>query len=473
MPLGSTLPARCLAWCAVLVVALLGAVPASAQQAPRELFQGPAPSGVVRLEPGPHAGEFIVPLNKSQLLRIDRPFAEVTVGNPEIADVVPLTTQLVYVLGKQLGATNLMLMGQGGRVIAVVDLVVSFDVAGLKSKLFELLPGEAIEVRPAGDAIVLSGQVSSAGQLARALALAERFAPQRVTNLLTVGGTQQVMLQVRFAEVQRSTVKQLGLNTAVFAAGNRTAFAFESGDGFSPDAFARSALSILSGDVAIDLMLDALERKGLVRTLAEPNLIALSGDTASFLAGGEFPIPVASDRDDSGITITIVFKQFGVSLAFTPTVLGNDLVNLMLNTEVSAIDPTVSVVTSDITVPGLSVRRTNTTVELRDGQSFAIAGLLQDDFQDSIRQFPWLGDLPVLGALLRSTEYQRQQTELVVIVTPRLVAPSTPDALATPADRLRLPSESELFLLGRLEGRAPGLDPDRGGLDGPHGYIMQ
>jgi pilus assembly protein CpaC len=472
MPLGSTLPARCLAWCAVLVVALAGAVPASAQQAPRELFQGPAPSGVVRLEPGPHAGEFIVPLNKSQLLRIDRPFAEVTVGNPEIADVVPLTTQLVYVLGKQLGATNLMLMGQGGRVIAVVDLVVSFDVAGLKSKLFELLPGETVEVRPAGDAIVLSGQVSSAAQLARALALAERFAPQKVTNLLTVGGTQQVMLQVRFAEVQRSTVKQLGLNSLITATGDRTAFAFASGIP-NPEAFAATALGIVSGDVTIDLLLDALERKGLVRTLAEPNLIALSGDTASFLAGGEFPIPVASDRDDSGITITVVFKQFGVSLAFTPTVLGDDLVNLVLNTEVSAIDPTVSVITTDITVPGLSVRRTSTTVELRDGQSFAIAGLLQDDFQNSVRQFPWLGDLPVLGTLLRSTEYQRQQTELVVIVTPRLVAPTTPDALATPADRLRLPSEAELFLLGRLEGRAPGLDPDRGGLDGSYGYIMQ
>jgi pilus assembly protein CpaC len=296
MPLGSTLPARCLAWCAVLVVALAGAVPASAQQAPRELFQGPAPSGVVRLEPGPHAGEFIVPLNKSQLLRIDRPFAEVTVGNPEIADVVPLTTQLVYVLGKQLGATNLMLMGQGGRVIAVVDLVVSFDVAGLKSKLFELLPGETVEVRPAGDAIVLSGQVSSAAQLARALALAERFAPQKVTNLLTVGGTQQVMLQVRFAEVQRSTVKQLGLNSLITATGDNAAFAFASGIP-NPEAFARTAIGIVSGDVTIDLLLDALERKGLVRTLAEPNLIALSGDTASFLAGGEFPIPVASDRE--------------------------------------------------------------------------------------------------------------------------------------------------------------------------------
>jgi pilus assembly protein CpaC len=441
----------------------------------------------VRIQPALQAGELVVAVNKSELLRVDRPFEEVSVGNPEIADVVPLARDLVYVLGKQIGSTSLTILGPGGRVVAVVDIVVSFDLAGLKSRIFELLPGERVEVHPAGGAIVLSGNISSSDKLSRALALAERYAPGQVTNMLTVGGDQQVMLQVRFAEVQRSTAKELGIDSAIINSGGSSRFALFTGTGanvgrfFGQGALRSFATGLLHiGD--LDLAFDVLEEKGLVRTLAEPNLVTLSGDTASFLAGGEFPIPVAQEEG----AITIEFKQFGVSLAFTPTVVGRDLINLVVRTEVSAIDPTISISTAtDITgrgisIPGLTVRRANGTLELGDGQAFAIAGLLQDDFRDNVRQFPWLGDIPVIGTLLRSTAFLRRQTELVILITPRLVRAVQLEQLATPLDRPVIPSEAQLFMLGRVEGGQPWpgtVPPTEGaseaGLDGPYGYILK
>jgi pilus assembly protein CpaC len=459
-----------------VLFAASSAAHAQTSTGPVQLFRDGSP-GAISLDSSRHGGEFVVPLNKSQLLRVDQPFEEISVGNAEIADVVPMTKQQIYVLGRQLGSTNLTVLGRQGQVIAVVDLVVSFDVEGLKAKLFELMPDERIEVRPAGDAILLSGRVTSAERLGRTLAIAERYAPGKVTNLLSVGGSQQVMLAVRFAEVQRSAAKQLGLSSLVLEGGDAS-FQFDSGDGIDPESFATGLFSYATGNFSLDLLFDTLEEKGVVKTLAEPNLIVLSGDTAAFLAGGEFPIPV-SQREDA---ITIEFKEFGVGLSFTPTVLDNALVNLVLETEVSAIDETVSVTTDGIQVPGLTVRRATTTVELSDGQSFAIAGLLQDDFRDAIRQFPWLGDLPVLGTLLRSTEYQSRQTELVLVITPRLVQPVAAGALTTPADNFLTPSEADLFLLGRTVGRPPasGSGSTRvlraqhaGGIDGPHGYILQ
>ena len=458
-----------------------------AQAAPRPLVAPLAPPRMpaALINGGLRAGEVEVPINKSQVLQVDQTFDEVSVGNAEVADVVPLTRRSIYVFGKQLGSTNLTLIGTGGNVIAVVDLVVTFDIAGLKGRLFELVPDARVEIRPAGDAIVLSGEVPSADKLAQVLAVAERFAPERVTNLLSVTGSQQVLLQVRFAEVERATVKLLGLSS-LFVEFGSTSFQLDTGDGVSadPQSFATGILSLLKGDYSLDVIFDVLEEKGVVKTLAEPNLIALSGDTASFLAGGEFPIPVGQDSDDEGVDITIEFKEFGVGLSFTPTVIGQDLINLVLFTEVSEIDPTVSIVVDNLVIPGLQVRRAKTTVELRDGQAFAIAGLLQDDFEDSVRQFPLLGDLPILGTLFRSTQFQRNLTELVVIITPRLVQPVVPTALATPLDRFMPPSEFELFFLGRTEGALPPPATEEdpagalarraaGGIVGPYGYILE
>jgi pilus assembly protein CpaC len=429
----------------------------------------------VTLRAGQHAGAVLVPIHMSQIVELDQRYSEVSIGNSEIADVVPLSTHSLYVFGKRLGTTSLTLTGARGEVIAVADLVVSFDVEGLKRQIFDLVPGQPIEVRPASDGLVVSGQVASAAQLDRVLAIAERYAPERVTNLIEVTGSQQVMLAVRFAEVERAVVKQLGFSNVLIADGNDATGIVVTGDGPDPTSFALADITAALGDLSLDILLDTLEEKGVVKTLAEPNLIALSGDGARFLAGGEFPIPVGRDEDE----IEIEFKEFGVSLSFTPTVLASDLINLELFTEVSEIDANNSILLDDLVIPGLKVRRARTTVELTDGSSFAIAGLLQEDFEDSVRQFPILGDVPVLGTLFRSTAWQTGQTELVVIVTPHLVKPVQAENLLGPDELFEPPSEAELFLLGRTEGERPGFEPtagslnDSAGIVGPYGYILK
>jgi pilus assembly protein CpaC len=435
-----------------------------------------------------HAGEFVVPINKSQVLKVDQPFTELLIGNPEIADVVALTNQSVYVLGKSLGTTNLTIYGTGRKLLAVLDLVVSYDVESLKAKLHDVLPGEAIEVRTVSGGILLSGTISNEASLGEALAVAEQYAPKSVTNAMTVQGSQQVLLQVKFAEVSRNVVRQLGIGHDLVVAGDVaftlfTESALPVGIG-AP--FGTGTIGTSTGNVDLTTTFETLEQNGLVRTLAEPNLIALSGDTANFLAGGEFPIPVAQDED----TITIEFKEFGVGLSFTPTVIGKDLINLVVAPEVSRIDNSISIITESITVPGLSTRRAKTTIELRDGQSFAIAGLLQQDYQNATTGLPWLGDIPILGLLFRSTGFQRNETELVILVTPRLVKPAQSVAeLSTPVDRLVLPSDADLFLFGRTEGEGSGVAPSaevsaapgggdtlsqgQGGFAGSYGYITE
>jgi len=439
-----------------------------------------------------HAGEFVVPLNKSQILQLDVPFADLLVGNAEIADVLALTDRSVYVLGKSLGSTSLTIYGRNRSLIAVLDLIVSHDIDALKARLFELMPDENIEVRPVGTGIVLSGTLSGAPRMQRAMTLAEQFVggAGQVTNLMGVRGSQQVMLSVRFTEVSRAVSKELGIINS-FSTGD---FGFISGSpsategsGFTIDledggvvtelmatlgGFASGAAAFEIAGATIATVFDMLETKGLLKTLAEPNLVALNGDTASFLAGGEFPIEV--DAGD-GVT-TIEFKEFGIALAFTPTVLDDGLMSLQINVESSSIDPTgISVETASSTTPSLITRRASTTVELYDGQSFAIAGLLQNDFLDTIEQMPWLGDVPILGTLFRSTDYSRQETELVILVSPRLVQPAPAGSLATPVDNFVMPSDLDLFAFGRLESPQSGIGPlgaGAGGIDGSFGHII-
>ncbi|MGI9507777.1 MAG: type II and III secretion system protein family protein [Geminicoccaceae bacterium] len=433
-----------------------------------------------------HAGEILVPVNMSEVIQLDGDFGEVSIGNPEIADVVPLTTSSIYVFGKQFGTTSLTVTGERGQVMAVVDLVVSFNIGELKQQLHDLVPGQRFEVRPAHDGLVLSGQVASTAALDRALAIANRFAPERVTNLVEVTGSQQVMLAVRFAEIERSVVKQLGFTNAFAIDTGDFDAALITGDGpaIDPPSFAVADIAATIGDLSLDLLLDTLEEKGVIKTLAEPNLIALSGDSAQFLAGGEFPVPVGTDNNDNGgIDVTIEFKEFGVSLSFTPTVLASDFINLELFTEVSEIDRSASILADGLVIPGLKVRRAETTIELGDGQSFAIAGLLQEDFEDAVRQFPLLGDVPVLGTLFRSTAWRSGQTELVVIVTPHLVRPTRPGSLLTPDELFDAPTQAELFLMGKVEGDGDrnGDDPaspppglvSAAGIVGPYGYILK
>jgi pilus assembly protein CpaC len=440
----------------------------------------PAKAEVLRVVKGTAAQALEVPMNRAVVLESDVPFAELSIANPGIADISTLSDRSIYVLGKTPGRTTLTLFTAEGELITNVEVQVTTDIAEFKERLNQILPGEKIEVRTANDGIVLSGTVSSTQKLARALDLAERYAAGRVSNLMSVGGTQQVMLKVRFAEMQRSVTKNLssslalgGTNGAV-ETGTWTNRANSLGNPavtLRENVAGAGLLGFTTGSLQIGILLEALESKGVVRTLAEPNLTALSGQQAKFLAGGEYPVPVSDDG-----TITVEYKPFGVEMEFTPTVVDGDLINLQINAAVSSIDGTVTQESEGIQLAAFKRRETSTTVEMRDGESFAIAGLLQDDFRDLNGQVPWLGDIPILGTLFRSAEYQQAQSELVIIVTPHLVSPTRGEALALPTDRVRLPTERELFLFGEV-GKAATTgaagEVARQDFTGSYGYVME
>ncbi len=443
---------------------------------------------------GVHAGQLEVPVNKSQVIRTDRPYSKALIGNPAIADVLPLTDSSIYVLGKANGTTSLTLYDRSNRLIAVLDVVVGPDVTTLKRQLSELMPGNDLSARISNDSVVLEGVVSSSVEADRAVQLAETFAPGKVVNLLSIGSAQQVMLEVRFAEVKRSALKQIGVNWDVMSDGGKLDGVLGGGSsltggggttsttttvgGVTTTTTGQAAASLAHGAIIdsfaivsrafrafgtnFNVTLDALERKGAITTLAEPTLIALSGETASFLAGGEFPVPTvqggsggATGGNGGGTAITVEWKPFGVSLGFTPTVLADGVINMVVQPEVSSIDPTASIVINNLTIPGLQTRRAKTVVELRDGESFALAGLIRKDFQDTIRQVPFLGSLPIIGALFRSTGFQHEETELVIIVTPRLVRPVRAGSLKVPTDRVGPPNEADLLLNGRTDSGVP------------------
>ena len=432
----------------------------------------------LRVMRGSTSSALKVPMNRAVVVESDVPFAELSIANPGIADISTLSDRTIYVLGKLPGRTTLTLLGGDGKLITNVEVQVTPDITEFKERLRQILPGEQIEVRTANDGIVLSGIVSSIARLDRALDLAERYAPERVSNLMSVGGTQQVMLKVRFAEMERTVSKQLS-GGLVFSGSN--ALGGGGSGGLIPGAPATAAFTQTLGAIGgavfggtdFSIMLEALENKGIVRTLAEPNLVALSGQEAKFLAGGEYPVPVSQDDD----TITVTYKPFGVELAFTPTVIDDDVISLSLKASVSSIDPTGGVdLGGGFRIDAFKKRETSTTVQMRDGESFAIAGLLQDDFRDLNSQVPWLGDIPILGTLFRSTNYKRKQSELVIIITPHLVTPTRGEALALPTDRVRLPTESELFLFGKVAGKTPkGAAGEVASQDftGSYGYVME
>ena len=448
-----------------------------------------AQAETLRVVQGNLSSTLNVPMNRAVVVESDVPFAELSIANPAIADISSLSDRTIYVLGKAPGITTLTILDGNGRLITNVDVRVAADVTEFKERLQQILPGEKIEVRTANDGIVLSGTVSSAQRLQRALDLAERYAPERVSNLMSVSGVQQVMLKVRFAEMQRTVSKSLQSSLATggsvlggdlgleLGTGNATASAAVDSvaQKLSPSSNAGGAVlfGFNAGGLEVGILLEALESKGVVRTLAEPNLTALSGQEANFLAGGEYPVPVPQDDG----TISIEYRPFGIELNFTPRVVDGDLVNLELEASVSSIDPANGIDLNNLRVDAFRTRSTSTTVELRDGESFAVAGLLQDDFRDTVGQIPWLGDIPVLGALFRSADYSRQQSELVVIVTPHLVTPTRGEALALPTDRVTPPSEKDLFLFGRTTAESA---PRRGAagevakqdFSGSYGYVM-
>jgi len=385
----------------------------------------------------------------SIVMRTSTAFKEVRVADAKVADIVVLTDRSFQVLGKTAGKTNVMLYDMNNRLVDIVNVNVGHDLEGLKRALFETFPRETVKIRSMAGGVYLSGKVTNSDVAAQVERVAQAYAPGRVTNGLSVKDSHQVMLEVRFVEASRDAAKELGIGILTQKAGQ---FAFQSAggiiSGISPT-FGGQVVGSHNG-LNLDARIEALEENGIIRTLAEPNLVAMSGETASFLAGGEFPVPVSSTLGNIGIE----FREFGVGLSFTPTVLDDGIINLKVAPEVSQIDPNNSVRIGGVEIPSLRVRRADTTVELRNDQSFAIAGLLQNTSNNTKVQTPWIGDIPILGALFRSSRYQKSETELMIIVTPRLVQPvSDISELRTPLDGLRRPNDIEEFLGGMIEGR--------------------
>lgn len=434
-----------------------------------------------------------ISVNKSQALRLEYPFTDVLVGSAEIADVIPLSDQSLYILGKKTGTTNVSVLDEARRVIGVVDVEVGPDTKSVAEKLAAGDGASGIKVRSSGDQVILEGTAIDAPTVDRAVEIARANSPGGVINATRVASPQQVMLKVRFVEVNRNAGREFGIRSD-YLGQTRAAQIGHGGrqsDGTILDSllgttapFATILARFANNSRLLDVTIDALESKGLVRRLAEPNLVAMSGDSAEFRAGGEIPIPIASTTQAGVPTITVTYKEFGVKLNFTPTVLSNGLINLRLEPEVSDVDPTIAVTTGPISIPGLTVRRAKTTVELRDGQSFALAGLLQNITERNIEQFPWLGSIPVLGALFRSTQFISRETELVVIVTPHIVKPARPgEMIATPLDSTLPSNDLDLFITGKTEVEKP-RDPSTSSpaqqwilangsmIDGPYGHIL-
>lgn len=455
--------------------------------------------------------ELVVPLYKSRILTSGVPVERVSVGNPDVADLLILRDREIYVLGKDLGTTNVLLWDRGDSLIGSVAVEVTHDLEGLKAKLYELMPNEEISVYAAQRSIVLTGSVSSPAAMNSALRVAEGYLAQvgtavetqefdqqqtgsggvagEIINMLHVAGAQQVMLEVKVAEISRTELRRLetqfngidvgssrwnvgGVNggatfpDALFEPNNSRLPVFSENAPYGPaiDEFMPNPLSIsdtgffaslLTGNGLLNIALDAARQKGLAKILAEPTLTTLSGQEAQFLSGGEFPIPVPQGVNG----VTVEFKEFGVGLRFVPVVLGSGQINLTLNISVSELTETSNVAvtadgsTSTFLVPSLAKRSASATVELLDGQTMGIAGLINEDLREVVTKFPGLGNIPLIGNLFRSEEFIKGETELVIMVTPHLARPISRDQIRLPTDDFIEPTDKEFYLLGRLEGK--------------------
>jgi pilus assembly protein CpaC len=433
------------------------------------------------------------PLSKSDEIRV-------TIAAPEIADFIfiPRMTatqrpRFIYIKGVSPGETNLSLW-IGNRLVSNYDLQVTYNILQLKERLHNILPDEEeIRVYATHDSIVLSGTVSNTENLSEALALAEAFTPPKsnVRNLLKVAGVHQVMLEVRIAEISRSATNSLGINwnwinqtgefainimggigamapSDVLSGGGGEDAVFAQGGPPGTSVLASGAFRFMDGSNQWTGIIDVLKGEGLIKILAEPTLIALSGQTSSFLAGGEFPIPQIDDEGNVGVE----YRSFGIELAFTPTVLSESKIAMKVTPAVSELDYNIGTTISGAVVPGLTSRRASTLVELADGQSFAIAGLLKETSRESISKYPILGDIPILGVLFKSKAFQNQETELVIIVTPHLVKPLNMAEQSLPTDYYIKPDDAEFYLWGIFGKSLENVPSEKGGLDGEFGHIF-
>jgi len=480
-----------------LILCLLFALPVQAAEPERIVVNASRPQ------------KLTLTVGKSTIVECPQNLRRVSIAAPEVAELLTLTPRQIYLTGKAPGTTNLTLWKNDNSVMSIIDLEVLPDVVGLKEKIHQLMPDEKdLRVTAMPDAITLSGSVSSTANMNQVLTLANSYAPKgkddksggRVINFLEVGGVHQVMLEVRVSEMSRSLIKKIGVNWNYLSEGGHT-FGMSMLDNLTtsvkPDFAANIPLTqngattlgtvasssvglafrFLSGGATWTVFIDALKDQGLLKVLAEPTLITMSGKTANFLAGGEFPIPVPQDSD----TITVEYKTFGVGLNFTPTVLSNNKISMQVAPEVSDLDYTNSITLQGFEIPSITTRRVATTVELADGQSFAIAGLLKDDVRQIVRKIPLMGDIPVLGNLFRSSQFRKNETELVIIVTPRLVKPLDTTKQTLPTDQYIEPNDFDFYLMGSLEGQGKDRSTPpvssalpaakTGGLEGDFGYI--
>ncbi|MDQ2953474.1 MAG: type II and III secretion system protein family protein [Pseudomonadota bacterium] len=470
-------------WQRLLVKLVAAAFVATGALLPLSAGEARAAERVLQIGQAKRTATIKVIIGKTEDVRTDASFVDVVVGDPEVADVNPLTDRSLSILGRKSGTTRVSIYAEGKKLIGVFDVEVTVDTAVLSSTLAQRFPYAKIKVSAVNGRLMLTGTSPDAVTLDGAVQVARQFGSE-IINSVEVLAPQQVMLEVRFIEANRQAGRELGVQWNAFSKNGRflanigdrkdasqlpvtqaasTAAGAAAGviSGAPPFGFMIGRL--LAGGLTADVLINALEEKGMARNLAEPNLVALSGDTASFLAGGEFPIPVPGQLGQ----ISIEYKRYGVGLAFTPTVLGGGLINLKIEPEVSQLDPSNAITVGPVQVPALIVRRASTTIELRDGQSFVIGGLLQNQGQTTQEQLPWIGDVPVLGALFRSASYQKKETDLAIIVTPRLVRPTRPgDLIATPLDNSLPPNDADLFLMGKPE-ISPAMAKLAGGVDRP------
>ena len=478
---------------------------------------------------GPASRVLALGRGKSALIELPIDARDVTVASPAVADVVLRTPRRISILGVADGQTDAVFFDGMGKAILSLDIRVDQDVSAVSQTLAHVLPTARIKVEAVNDSLVLTGLVMNESDASKAQQIAQQFVakPEQVLNMLSIAGKEQVMLKVRVVEVQRTAVKQLGYNLSAVIGqigGNQVINAFAPTwgvngaliggltGGYSRDTTTQPVLQLpcVAGDYShlcpsvvknaaqagnfnaatptptagsdalnkANAQVQAFERAGLVRTLAEPNLTAVSGEAAKFLVGGEFPVPVGEDATGR---VTVDYKQFGVGLGFTPIVLSGGRISLKLSTEVSELTNLGAFTLNNgsaapsLTIPGLSVRRAETTVELPSGGSMMIAGLLQEETKQDIDSLPGLMNLPVLGALFRSRDYQNGQTELVVIVTPYLVDATRPGDLQTPADNLQIADDAQTILLGKLA-KAAKASPDAVAgrtYQGPYGYVIE
>jgi pilus assembly protein CpaC len=450
-------------------------------------------------------GSLEVPLYRSRILRLDAPVTRVSIGNPDIADILIIRATQVYVLGKSLGTTNVLLWDRNDNMVGTVNVEVTHDLETLRAKLHTLMPDERIEVHSAQRSIVLRGQVTSATNMDVALEVARNYLMQtrggedgsrvetRVINQLQVAGAQQVMLQVTVAEISRTLLKRLdsqfnaidvGADQWIF--GGVSGGSIHPGVGFQiqpvPKLIQRTGLfaSYLGNTFLFDWVLDVAKENGMAKILAEPTLTTLTGEEARFLSGGEFPIPVPQGLQG----ITIEFREFGVGLGFLPVVLGDGIINARLNVSVSELTQPAALgiqvpdaLAASFVIPVLTKRSASVTVELREGQTLAIAGLINENMREFVTRFPGLGDIPILGQLFRSHEFLRNETELVILVTPYLAKPLPRNQIRLPTEGYEEPGDLGFYLLGRMADHRTGtvrpIPAGAGGTEARYGHRVQ